>query len=676
MKRKMKLIGCWLTLFGVCSRAAAQQPQLKLTQKPDLAAMSLEDLMNIHVTSASKEDQKMSQVAAAIFVIGQEDIRRSGARNIPELLRMVPGMDVAQINANTWAVSSRGFNTQFVNKMLVLIDGRAVYTPLLGGVNWDTQDVPLEDIERIEVIRGPGGTLWGANAVNGVINVTTKKAAGTQGGLITAAGGTSAQTSGTVRYGGALGPGANYRVFASYLNYGPLQEFGTQSKDDDWNLLHGGFRVDETFSAKDSLTLQGDLYTGNEGAGIVHISSIDPPVTEDLDTRAGLSGGNILGRWNHNFSSRSDSSLQFYFDNYTRTGPSAHERGKTIDFEFNHHVVAGEHQDFVWGVGYRRTWDQTQGTIDAAFIPADKILQRFNTFAQDTIALNPNRLYLTVGVKLEHYDFDGFGVQPSARLAWTPTNRQTFWAAVSRGNRSPTRRDEGIVAGLDVFPDPAGSSTPVALTLFGNPRVKPEHILAYEAGFRSQPSARFSIDLAAFYNRYTNLVSSEPGQRVFVPSPTPAHFLIPIVFQNEMYGSTAGGEIAANMKLTNRWTLSPGYALLKTYLHLEPSSRDGISLTEFRDPQHQAQLRSHVELSHGLAWDAAAYFVSRVPSQQVTSITRVDTQLTWRAAERLELSLGGQNLLHDHHLESLDILTVVNSSLIKRSLFAKMAWRF
>ena len=361
--------------------------------------------MNVHVTSVSKEDQKMSQVAAAVFVMGQEDIRRSGARNIPDLLRMVPGLDVAQINANTWAISSRGFNTQFVNKMLVLIDGRAVYTPLLGGVNWDTQDVPLEDIERIEVVRGPGGTVWGANAVNGVINVTTKVAAATPGILISAVGGTEGQASGTVQYGGALGGKASYRIFANYLNQGSSPGLDGQSGDDDWHLLHGGFRVDETFSSKDSFTLQGDVFTGGEGASIIHIPSIDPPVIENFVTRVGLSSGNILGRWNHTYSSRSNSSVQFYFDNNTRTGPEADLNGKTIDFEFNHHVVVARRHDIVWGAGFRRWWDHTEGTIDQAFIPADKTLQLFNTFAQDTIALIPNRLYLTMGVKLEHYDF-------------------------------------------------------------------------------------------------------------------------------------------------------------------------------------------------------------------------------------------------------------------------------
>src|SRR5580692_444091 len=350
-------------MSGQVSSQNAMQPAQAASVR-DLTQISLEDLMDIKVTSVSKKEQKMSQAAAAIYVITWGDIRRSGATNIPDLLRMVPGMDVEQINANTWAVSARGFDQQFSNKLLVLIDGRAVYTPLVGGVNWDTQDVPLEDIDRIEVIRGPGATLWGANAVNGVINVVTKRAADTQGGLVTAGGGTEGQGLGTVQFGGTLGGNTSYRIFTKYLNHNSLPALDGTSGDDAWDLLHGGFRVDTTVLKKDFLTLQGDLYGGKEGAAIVHIFSIDPPNTGNLDSRFSLSGGNILGRWNHVFSDRSDTTVQFYFDSYTRTGPEASETRHSIDIDFNHHFSWGARQDVVWGFGYRRTWDKTIGTID------------------------------------------------------------------------------------------------------------------------------------------------------------------------------------------------------------------------------------------------------------------------------------------------------------------------
>jgi iron complex outermembrane receptor protein len=648
-------------------------------QKPaDLTGRSMEDLMNIEVTSVSKKEQKMSQAAAAIFVITQEDIRRSGAINIPDLLRIVPGLDVSQINANDWAISARGFNEQFENKLLVLIDGRAVYTPLIGGVNWDTQDVPLEDISRIEVIRGPGATLWGANAVNGVINIVTKTAADTQGGLITAGGGTQGQALATAQYGGTIRGKTSYRIFTKYLNHASLPALDGQRAHDEWHLLHGGFRADTNISTKDSLTVEGDLYTGEEGSRIIHMFSIDPPNSGNLDTLTNLSGGNILGRWNHTFSSRSDTTFQFYFDNYARTGPEAHETRNTIDFDFNHHLVWGSRQDVIWGAGYRHSADQTVGTIDQSFIPPNKGLQLFTFFVQDAITLVPDRVLLTVGTKIENSYFSGVGIQPSVRLAWSPSRRLSFWTAVSRATRSPARADAGLNAGLAAFPDPSGSSTPFEVILSGHPEIMSEHVVAYETGFRTQLTERLSIDLSTFFNCYDHLESLEPAPGFLQSSPAPVRFVLPVVFQNLMYGTTEGGEISTNFKLTDRWTLSPSYALLEIHLHTKPTSQDTSSVSNFQgsSPQHQAQIRSHVELFHGLSWDANAYFVSALPVQGVASYTRIDTQLKWEFAERGEISLVGQNLAQDHHLESMDISTLVNSSQIKRSAYAKIVWHF
>ena len=682
VRRMGSLLVLSLTLLAaeVLGQSSQRTPQSSVQPagQRDLSLVPLEDLMNIEVTSVSKKEQKMSRAAAAIFVITQADIQRSGATNIPDVLRMVPGLDVSQINANDWAISARGFNQQFSNKLLVLIDGRAVYTPLLGGVNWDTQDMPLEDIDRIEVIRGPGATLWGANAVNGVINITTKGAADMQGVLITAAGGTERQASGTAQYGGTIRGKTSYRIFTKYLNQGSLAQLDGQPGEDRWHLLHGGFRADSNFSEKDSVTLQGDIFTGREGASIIHLSSIDPPVIGNLDVLTGLSGGNLLGRWNHTFSSRSDTTIQFYFDNYKRTGPESRETRNTIDLDFNHHWAWGSRQDVIWGAGYRRTWDDTVGTIDQAFNPPNTELHLFNFFVQDTITLQPDRLFLTAGTKVENSYFTGYGLEPSVRLAWTPSNWLTFWFAVSRAERSPDRKDAGLNAALAAFPDPGGSSTPVEVILFGNPQILSEHVLAYEAGLRAQPNRRLSIDVSTFFNRYDHLESLEPGPEVFEPSPTPGRFVIPITFGNLMYGTTEGGEISANLKLTDRWTLSPGYAFLEMHLHTKPSSLDAASVAanEGSSPQHQVKLRSHIDLFHGLSWDASACFVSELPIQGVASYTRIDTQLKWKFAERADISLVGQNLLHDHHLESMDQLTLVNSSLIKRSAYAKFTWRF
>lgn len=667
--------------FGQPAAAAPQSdahPAVASAASNDLSQASLEDLMNMEIISVSRKEQKLSQTAAAVFVITREEIRRSGATNIPDVLRMVPGLDVSQINANTWAVSARGFNAQFTNKLLVLIDGRAVYTPLLGGVNWDVQDVPLEDIDRIEVIRGPGATVWGANAVNGVINIVTKEAAETKGGLVSATGGTAGQVIGTVQYGDAASGKTDYRIFAKYWNHGSLPALDGTSGRDDWHQLHGGFRADTRLSSKDTLTVQGDLYTGGEGSAIIHVSSIDPPVIGNLNVLSSEAGGNVLARWNHTFSGRSDASFQFYYDTYERSGPESEEMLKIVDFDFHHHFSWGSRQDVDWGAGYRHFWDDVEGTIDQAFDPADASLELLNFFAQDTITLHPDRLFFTFGSKIENSYFTGYGLEPSVRLAWTPSNWATLWSAVSRAQRSPARRDRQLVAALAVFPDPGGSSTPVEVILFGNPESLSEHVIAYEAGFRAQPNGRISMDLSTFYNRYDHLQSVEPGQEFLQSTPAPARLVVPLDFQNLLYGSTEGGELSANVKLTDRWTLSPGYAFLEMHLHAKPASRDADSVTEFQgsSPQHQAQLRSHVELFHNISWDANAYFVSALTAQGVPSYTRLDSQLRWNFAERGEFAVVGQNLLHDRHLESMDQLTLVNSTLIKRSAYAKITWRF
>ncbi len=637
----------------------------------DLTQLSIENLMDMEVTSVSKREQKLSQVAAAIFVITQEDIRHSGATNIPDLLRMVPGLNVAQINSNTWAISARGFNFQFASKLLVLIDGRAVYTPLFGGVNWDTQDVPLEDIERIEVIRGPGGAVWGANAVNGVINIITKKAEDTHGTLVTGGGGTQAQEFGTLRYGGEIAGSTKYRVFASYQNNNHHPDLSGQNGEDGWHLLHGGFRADMKLSEKDTLTTQGDMYTGREGAIIVH-AVFSPPDNVNVKKFVPLSGGNILGRWNHILSSRCDTTLQFYFDRYRRRGPNSSEDQDTIDFDFQNHVVLGRRQDLIWGAGYRHASDDTEGTVDEAFVPAESTKQFFTMFVQDQVTLKPNRTYLYVGTKLEDSYFTGFDLQPSIHIAWTPSAHRTFWAGISRASRTPTRRDVGLDAALAALPGPA------ELVLLGNPKMKSEHVIAYELGYRGQPTERFSIDVTAFVNSYHDLQSAEPLPDFIQPGSVPPLLVHPLLLDNKLHGTTEGVEAFLKWKVANRWTLSPGYSFLQMHLHADPTNPNTTSVahTEGSNPGHQAQLRSHLELWRGFAWDANAYFVGALPTEMVASYTRLDTQLTWRLGESVSLSVVGQNLLRDHHLEFNDAFQSVNSSQVKRSAYARMTWQF
>jgi iron complex outermembrane recepter protein len=659
-----------LLLMLACLVAYGQSAQKPSASPSDLTQVSIEDLMNTEVTSVSKKEQKLSQAATAIFVITKEDIRRSGATNIPDLLRMAPGLDVAQMNANTWAITARGFNSQFANSLLVLIDGRAVYTPLFGGASWDTLDVPLDDIDRIEVIRGPGGTVWGANAVNGVINVITKKAADTPGVKVTGGAGTHAQEFGTVQYGGKARD-TGYRVFTDYQNNGHFVDLTGQNAADNWHLLHGGFRADTHLSDKDSLTMQGDIYAGSEGATIVH-SQLSPPDNVNVEKLAGLSGGNILGRWDRIFSSQSDMELQIYFDRYTRSGPESREVRNTVDIDFQHHLVWGARHDLVWGAGYRPSGDQTVGTIDQAFVPADSAGDLFNLFVQDQIVLKPNKVWLSVGAKLENAYFTGFDLLPTARLAWTPNLRHTFWAAISRASQTPSRRREGLHAVLAALPGPA------EVLLLGNPNAKSEHVIAYELGYRAEPNGRLSLDLATFFNTYSSLETIEPQPAFFDTNSYPPLLVHPAMLDNKMHGTTEGVEVSVQWKISNRWTLSPGYSFLEMHLHTSASSGDTISVADAQgsNPGHQAQLRSHVEMSRGFAWDANAYFVGHLPAQFVPSYMRLDTQLRWPLTERLELVLVGQDLLKDHHLEFNDALAAVNSSQVKRSAYAKLSWRF
>ena len=645
------------------------------SKQPDLTKVNLEDLMNIEVTSVAKKAQKLSQTASAVFVITQDDIHHAAVTNIPDLLRMVPGLDVAQINSSNWAISSRGFNHQKSNKLLVLVDGRAVYTLIYAGVFWDTLDVPLETIDRIEIIRGPGASVWGANAVNGVINIITKKASDTQGALISGGPGTTQHIFGTAMYGGKIKLG-NYRVFSKYQDNGHLPDPTGKNGLDGWHLLHGGFRTDQDLTRNDTLTTEGDIYTGKEGSVIGHIVSIASSDFENAYRNSPISGGDIMGRWKHLLDNGSETTLQFYLHDYTRSGPEVHEDSHTIDFDFQHHWTLKGRHDLIWGAGYRRTSDDIQGTIDLAFFPTDRVLHQYSLFIQDQIALKPNRLLLTAGTKLEDNDLGGFNVQPSGRLAWTPSEKQSLWAAVGSADGTPSRRTTDCFIPLTVFPGPDGQ--PIVPTLFGNRHVKSENVVAYEAGWRTEENSRLTVDLTVFFNEYRHLYNQEPGTPFYSADPAPLHLVFPQIWENKMHGTTHGAEVSANWRVAERWTLSPAYSLLLTRLRMDSDSQDVMTLPNIQgsSPKHQAQLRSRVDLTRGLSWDANAYFVAALPAQAVTSYTRVDTQLSWHPGERTVISLVGQNLVKDHHLESNDVYTTINPSQVKRSAYAQVTWEF
>ncbi|MDA2937284.1 TonB-dependent receptor [Acidobacteria bacterium AH-259-A15] len=661
---------------AVCALLFASLTSLALAQKPsrDLTEMDIEELLNIEVTSVSKKKQSLSKSPAAIYVLTQEDICCSGATSIPELLRMVPGLNVAQIDANKWAISARGFNRLFANKMLVLIDGRSVYTPLFSGVYWDVQDTLLEDVERIEVIRGPGATLWGANAVNGVINIITKSAKDTQGGLLTTGVGTQENGFGGLRYGGKLGDNAGYRFYTKYFNRDNSALLSGGEAADGWDMLRGGFRVDWTVSGDNSLTFQGDIYDGDVG-GTPTITSLFPPFSKSISQEIKVRGGNVLGRWNRDLSDTSQIEFQVYYDRTERQEATPGEVRDTFDLDFQHRFAPGKGQGIVWGLGYRVSTDKTDGTFTLSFDPESRTDHLFSGFIQDEIMFIGDRLHLTLGSKFEHNDYTGLEVQPSMKFLWAFHDRQTLWGAVSRADRTPSRTHANIRINAAVFPGQGGLTL---LSIFGNQNQKSEHLLAYELGYRSRPGQRISIDIATFYHRYHDLQSTEPSDPFFESSPTPPHLVVPLNFDNKLEGATYGAELSTNWHPTSLWRLSAGYSWLQVQLRPDPSSRDsGAELAEGTSPEHQFSVRSHLNLPRNLKLDTALYYVDRLATLNVPSYVRLDTRLGWHRSDAIAMSIGLQNLLDDRHLEFVDMHSRYKSpTQVKRSVYGKITWRF
>jgi iron complex outermembrane receptor protein len=660
-----------LFIAGGETLAQTQKPKPKLTE------LSLEELMNVEVTSVSKKEEPLFKSTAAVFVISQEDIRRSGLTSIPELLRMVPGLEVARINSNQWAISARGFNGRFANKMLVLIDGRSVYNLSFSGVFWDMQDTLLEDIERIEVIRGPGASLWGANAVNGVINILTKRAEKTQGVLATLGGGSEERGFAGVRYGGALGSKAAYRIYAkSFLRDQSVDATGSGASDD-WKALQGGFRMDWDPSGRDSLTWEGDLYTGEEGQ--TSLSGV-PTFSSDLtSSRNGFSGGNLLARWKRVFSDRSDLSLQIYYDRYSREIGDVSESRDTFDLDFQHRLGGGPRHDIVWGAGYRYMIDNIHftGRTDSPFSPASRGLNLFSAFVQDEINLVQDRVRLTLGSKFEHNEYTGFEVEPSIRLLWTPRGRHVFWAAVSRAVRTPSRQDTDS---LSQGPSASGQEgTPlIEILSLTNTGIRSEVLVAGEIGYRLQASDRLSMDLTAFYGAYSNLKTSESTAPVLVDTPEPPHWVIRQYADYDMLGHTYGVEMAANWRITEAWKLSLGYTHFGIRLQTDASSgaAAGSGTTSGNDPRHQFNRRSHLTLPYNLEWDASLYYVDHLDAGSIPSYIRLDARFGWSPTKNLCVSVVLQNLLQPRHAEFGDSMDPQNSIQVQRGAYGKVTWRF
>jgi iron complex outermembrane recepter protein len=655
---------------------SAQAPQ----NIPDVTAITLEDLMNLQVTSVSKRAQKLADAAAAIFVITQDDIRRSGAASIPEALRMAPGLEVARIDQNKWAIGSRGFNGRFDNKLLVLIDGRSVYTPLFSGVYWNVQDVMLEDVDRIEVIRGPGATLWGANAVDGVINIITKSAKLTQGAVVTGEVGTDERTAESARYGGKVGDSSYYRAYTKYSDWEPTVGPTGTNASDGWHALRGGFRVDSTPTRADSLTVQGDLYRSVYGETLT-VPSLSAPYSSTFPNNGDYSGGNILGHWNHAFA-RSSTSLQMYYDDTNTVDNSLftdHEGVYDIDFQHDLHV--GESQEFVWGLGFRSIQDSNGSSFTVSLKPNHNSLNQYSGFLQDEVSLFDKRLRVTFGSKFEHNKFTGFEVEPNVRFVGILSKNQSIWAAISRAVRTPALTEEGLQLNEAVIPAGFGpcstSPFPCVVSILGSPQFKSEDLIAYEVGYRIQATSTVSADIATFYNNYTNLRSAEPGAPFVEGNPTPTDVVIPFVASNKMSGGTYGTELFADWRVVPKWRLVGSYSYLQMDIQKNKDSSDPTpDNPNGASPRHQWYLRSSLDLPKHLEQDLTLRYVDHLSSLNIPSYYSLDAHLSWRPIASLEFSVGGQNLLNHQHMEFIPEFINTTPTLVGRTVRGSITWRF
>lgn len=628
----------WLLFLLIVLSGEWTMAQQKLAPA-QLKKLSVEELMNIEVTLASRTPQKLTESASAIQVLTGEDIRRSGATNIPEALRLVPNVQVAQITASAWIISTRGFNTIFANKLLVMIDGRTVYTPLFGGVIWEQQNIVLEDVDRIEIISGPGGTLWGANAVNGVINIVTKGAKNTQGLYAMASAGTFIKDMAALRYGGKIGKKIFYRVYGQHFDRKQTTLPDGTGNTDAWGLTRGGFRMDWEATASDAFTLQGDVYDG---------------ARKTAGGNSPLNGQNILGRWSHTISDKSDLSLQLYYDRYFREDipGTGSDKLKTIDIDFQHRFPL-PYQSFLWGVGYRFVKDEALfRTTNVGILPPEKNLNLFNGFLQDEITLH-EQVKFTIGTKFTHFTYSGFELQPSARLAWNIQSKSTLWTAVSRAVRAPSRFD------VDYFL-PTYSVPPTSPSVAGGPNFISEKMTAYELGYRFQPNQRSSFSVATFYNVYHDLYSVEalPGTLTYQ-------------IQNGSEGESWGAELSANYQVTDKWRLRGGY----TYFDKDLRAKPGHSFTPDylgNDVKHRAVLQSILDLPFHLQLDIAARYLDKLPKTIATvavpSYFTFDTRIAY-TFRQYEIAVVGQSLWEEKHTE----FGALN---FPRNLYAKISARF
>jgi iron complex outermembrane receptor protein len=649
-----------IALLGA-STAAAQTTQ-------DLKRMDLEELLSINVTTVSRAPETTIALPAAIHVITEDDIRRSGATSIPEVLRLAPGMQVARINAGTWSIGMRGFADRLARSMLVLIDGRAVYSPLFAGTYWEVQDTLLEDVERIEIIRGPGGTLWGANAVTGIINIITKPARNSAGVLATASAGSSERGSLAFRYGGALNGGWHYRAYLKAFDRDA--QFHADSRNfDGLRLVQGGFRADWTPSASRTLALQGDLYTARLGQRPT-VALYTPPYSQTREIDAPLSGANVLARWSEALGGDSSLQLQTFYNRTNRDEIPVSENRDTFDVDFQHTLRRWRRHQLTWGLGYRVSSGRITAVEPTQFVPDDRTDNLYHGFLHDDIEIVRNRLNATIGTKVERNDYTGTEVQPGGRLAWTPSATQTVWWAVTRAVRTPSRVETDYTTTSLVT-----AAGPTFVRLQPNRDFTSEELVAYESGYRIRPADRAYLTVSGFYNVHDDVLSTEILAPFVEPAASPARVIIPVTFANGLDGRSYGLELSGDVRPAAWWRLTSNYSYLQIEMSRQPGSADGSQerRNEGQSPHHQLQVQSSVDIGPRWSVDAFVRYVSELPAAAIPSYWTTNVRLAWHVAPQLEIAAVGQDLNRPHHVEwPGGSGTNVE---IRRSAYVKVTWR-
>lgn len=657
------LYGLFIALAPACRADIGDKPgaarpldaaEAPLISPERLADLSLEDLLAIEITSASKKSQRLADTASAAFVISQDDIRRSGATSIPEILRMAPGLEVARIGNNKWAVTSRGFNGRFANKLLVLIDGRSVYNSLFSGVWWEEQDTVLEDIERIEIIRGPGAALWGSNAVNGVINIITKNARDTQGSMVAAVVGDQERANLSARYGGQTEQGGYFRVFAKASDRGPAELLSGQNALDGWRQQRVGFRLDQRVDT-DRFSFQGDAYNSRAG---------DSPVSAPhFHLQQQGTGADLGGRWERQISETSSIAFQAYFDHTRYYYFDFQEVRDTLDLDFQHQLALGNGQEMVWGLSYRYSRNDITSIPHFFIQPAALNSGLLSAFMQDDITLVPDRWRLTLGTKLEHNIYTGIEVQPNVRLLWTPDNTTSWWGAVSRAVRIPSRFEYDSLS----FRTDSDNHTTMAT---GNRNFGPETLLAWELGYRKQITPRLSLDVATFFNQYSGLRDYQ-AQPIVIPG------VVPYALAGVGHADVGGLEIAIDWRPAPDWRLQSAYTW-QHMAHITPTVAPGGPYPDpaGTSPRNQLSIRSSHSLSSAVKLDFWLRHVGDLPAINIPAYTELDARLGWSLSRDLEFSLVGQNLLHASHAEYTSDLISTAPTRIPRGLYARLQWKF